>query len=66
MDILKLLSIACLSAYWVLFGVWASIKFYHYKGEYTKFWIVIFFIFNIFGYVFFRIKCRSNKRVTLE
>jgi hypothetical protein len=59
--IFKLLMVASLSAYWVLFGVWASIKLYYFTGKYNKSWIIVFFIFNIVGYILFKIKWTMSK-----
>lgn len=47
------------SIYWILFGIWATLKSYHING-YNLAWSISFFIFNIFVYVVFKFKNRKN------
>ncbi|MET7038982.1 permease prefix domain 1-containing protein [Clostridium botulinum] len=47
--------IGCFVAYWILFGVWATVKAYRTNG-YNLAWAISFFIFNIFAYILFKLK----------
>ncbi|KEI91417.1 hypothetical protein FDB72_16540 [Clostridium botulinum] len=52
--------IGCFVAYWILFGVWAIVKAYRTNG-YNLAWAILFFIFNIFAYILF--KLTNGKKV---
>ncbi|NFD78938.1 MFS transporter [Clostridium botulinum] len=47
--------IGCFVTYWILFGVWATVKAYRTNG-YNLAWSISFFIFNIFAYILFKLK----------
>ncbi len=51
--------IGCFVAYWILFGVWAIVKAYRTNG-YNLAWAILFFIFNIFAYILFKLKNRKK------
>ncbi|BDB00989.1 permease prefix domain 1-containing protein [Clostridium botulinum] len=51
--------IGCFVAYWILFGVWATVKAYRTNG-YNLAWSISFFIFNIFAYILFKLKNRKK------
>ncbi|MDP4177010.1 MAG: permease prefix domain 1-containing protein [Bacillota bacterium] len=48
--------------YWILFGIWASIKAYGY-GRLNIIWIVMFFMLNIIAYVLFKLTGKLNNKV---
>lgn len=52
--------IGCFVAYWILFGVWATVKVYRTNG-YNLAWSISFFIFNIFAYILFKLKNRKKE-----
>jgi len=51
-EFLKIIGIGFLMIYWVLFGIWATVKAYHLRRSNLA-WGVIFFVFNVAGYLLF-------------
>ncbi|HEY5560675.1 MAG TPA: permease prefix domain 1-containing protein [Clostridiaceae bacterium] len=58
---LSRLNLICLALYWILFGVWASIKAYKVRRLHII-WIIMFFTLNLVGYIAFKVTGEANKR----
>jgi len=43
--------------YWVLFGIWATVKAYHLRRSNLA-WVAIFFVLNVLGYLLHKIYYR--------
>ena len=48
--------------YWVLYAVWATLNAYHRK-QFNAAWVVMFALFNVFGYMMFRRLVRRQLHV---
>jgi len=48
--IFKQIGVGCIMIYWILFGIWATVKAYHLRRSNVG-WIAIFFVLNVAGYL---------------
>jgi len=60
--IFKQIGVGFIMIYWVLFGIWATVKAYHLRRSNVG-WIAIFFVLNVAGYllniIYYRFKVDS-------
>jgi len=60
--IFKQIGVGFIMIYWVLFGIWATVKAYHLRRSNVG-WVAIFFVFNVVGYllkiIYYRFKVDS-------
>ena len=52
--LLKIIGVGFLMIYWVLFGIWATVKSYHLRRSNVA-WVAIFFVLNVAGYLVHKI-----------
>jgi len=50
----KILGVGFIMIYWVLFGIWATVKAYHLRRSNVA-WGIIFFVLNVPGYLLYKI-----------
>ena len=60
--IFKQIGVGFIMIYWVLFGIWATVKAYHLRRSNVG-WVAIFFVLNLAGYllniIYYRFKLDS-------
>ena len=59
-DVLFIVGIGFIMVYWVLFGIWATVKAYHVR-RLNAAWIAIFFVLNVPGYLLYKIFITGSK-----
>ena len=56
------IGVGFLMIYWILFGIWATVKAYHLRRSNVG-WVAIFFVLNVVGYllniIYYRFKVDS-------
>ncbi|MDQ7097010.1 permease prefix domain 1-containing protein [Desulfosporosinus sp. PR] len=62
-EVLKIIGVGFLMVYWVLFGIWATVKAYHVK-RLQLLWVMMFFALNIVGYLAFLYKINVNNTIS--
>jgi hypothetical protein len=58
------MGLALIVLYWILFTIWASLDVLHHRR--IKFWVIAFFMFNIFGYSWYQAVYANTKTKIAE